>query len=85
MAADVLAVLSQPEWPVAALLLNRFLVHLNGEAGLKSASGAVRQVCVDLLAVVAAALVGDAAAADADAAWVSEATAAKGEYQQEKM
>lgn len=63
---------------MAALLLERFLMALSGEAGLKSGSGAVRQVCVDLLAVVAAALVGDAAAAEADAAWVAEATAAKG-------
>ena len=77
-ATDVLAVLSQPEWPVAALVLERFLVHLNSEAGLKSSIGAIRQVSVDLLGTVAAALVRDARSADADAAWVMEASHGKG-------
>lgn len=74
----MLAVLSQPEWPVAALVLERFLVHLNSEAGLKSTSSAVRQLSVELLGTVAAALVSDVALSDADADWVMEATRVKG-------
>ena len=42
--ADTLSVLNQPEWPVAGLFLERFLLLLKSDRGLDSSTTAVRQV-----------------------------------------
>lgn len=63
--ADLLAVLNCPEWPAASLLLTRGLRILNGNGGLGSSNQGVRQMAVDLLGSIVAALSADKDANDA--------------------
>ena len=44
MPADTVNVLNRPEWPVAGLFLERFLLMLKSERGLESSATAMRQV-----------------------------------------
>ncbi len=44
MPADTVSVLNRPEWPVAGLFLERFLLMLKSERGLESSATAMRQV-----------------------------------------
>ena len=44
MPADTVSVLNWPEWPVAGLVLERFLLMLKSERGLESSATATRQV-----------------------------------------
>ncbi len=44
MPADTVSMLNRPEWPVAGLFLERFLLMLKSERGLGSSATAMRQV-----------------------------------------
>ena len=63
-AADLLHVHCLPQWPVAATALQRLVTMLGSSKGLGHSDSGVRQICVDLLSLVAAQLFLDAKQAE---------------------